>query len=296
MSRNAFVPMEWLTAPIGGEALRTLILISCHADARSGECWPTNGSMAKALGKTSRAIQFTLTELREAGMISILEGQGKKRRIRIESESWYSRPMKKAPNHEEKLHGSTMKKTFVVQECNHEENLHPNHEENLHGNHEENLHGPNKNTIRNTPIEHSSGEESVSEESKPTPPATTTTTQNLEPFESGNPAPLPNVRNAVEPFRPRLVELRPTQFKPETRDRIMAVLGHDAEQFARKITQEQADAGFPDWILDEAKKNKTPARLAFHLLKTAWRPGWVSPKAEEEAKRAARRARLEALR
>ena len=189
-----------------------------------------------------------------------------------------------------------MKKTFTVQECNHEENLHPNHEENLHGNHEENLHGPNKNTIRNTPIEHSSGEESVSEESKPTPPATTTTTQNLEPFESGNPAPLPNVRNAVEPFRPRLVELRPTQFKPETRDRIMAVLGHDAEQFARKITQEQADAGFPDWILDEAKKNKTPARLAFHLLKTAWRPGWVSPKAEEEAKRAARRARLEALR
>ena len=61
------------------------------------------------------------------------------------------------------------------------------------------------------------------------------------------------------------------------------------------MTQEQADAGFPDWILDEAKRNKTPGRLAFHLLKTAWREGWIDPKAEEAAKRAARRARIEAL-
>lgn len=77
---------------------------------------------------------------------------------------------------------------------------------------------------------------------------------------------------------------------------MLEVLGTDCEQFARKVTQEQADAGFPDWILGEAARNKTPARLAFHLLKTAWRDGWIDPKAEEEAKRAARRKRLEALR
>ena len=137
---------------------------------------------------------------------------------------------------------------------------------------------------------------SFSEESEPAENATTTTNQNLEPFESGNPAPLPNVRNAVEPFRPRLVELRPTQFKPETSDRIMAVLGIEGHQWAKKVTQEQADSGFVDWVLDEVKKNKTPVPLAFHLLKTAWRDGWINPKAEEEAKRAARRKRLEALR
>lgn len=288
MARNAFVPMAWITSDINGEALRLLILISTYADATSGECWPNNATMAEVLGKSQRSIQMSLQELKSAGLISMTDAVGRRRRIRIESPEWYDKPRRKPSglNNEENLHGLNGEPRRKPS---------PNHEENLHPNHEENLHGPNKNTPIEHTQEHNSGSGSVLEESKPTQNATTTTTKNLEPFEAGIGTELPAIRSAVEPFRPRLVELRPTEFKPETRDRIMAILGHDAEQFARKITQEQADAGFPDWILDEAKRNKTPGRLAFHLLKTAWRPGWMNPKAEEEAKRAARRERLRAL-
>ena len=75
-----------------------------------------------------------------------------------------------------------------------------------------------------------------------------------------------------------------------------AVLGRDADLIARKITQEQADSGFVDWILEKCGKAKNPAGYATKLLQTAWRDDWIDPKADEEAKRAARRKRLEALR
>lgn len=303
MARNAFVPMVWITSDINGEALRTLIAISFYADAKTGECWPNNAKLIALLGKTERTIQRDVKALVDAGLISIHDGGGKYRRFRIESPEWYDRPGRKTdretPNNpDENCRGTdetTPTKNVGVGVAQPRQKTSPNPDNKRRGYPDENCRGPNKNTPIEHTQEHNSGSSSFSEESKPTQNATTTTTKNLEPFEAGIGTELPAVRNAVEPFRPRLVELQPTQFKPETRDRIMSILGHDAEQFARKITQEQADAGFPDWILDEAKRNKTPGRLAFHLLKTAWRPGWINPKAEEQAKRAARRERLRAL-
>ena len=285
MSRNAFVPMAWITSDLNGEALRTLILISTYADASTGKCWPSNSELAKVCRKTERAIRNDIHSLVESGMISIVDFNGRRRVIRIESPEWFDR---RTQNHRERAE----EKLPVCPE----EKLPSRVEEKLPVCPEEKRHPLIRTHPINTPNEHGSSSGGFSEESKPPETATTTTTRNLEPFESGNPSELPNVRNAVEPFRPRLVELKPTEFKPETRDRMMTVLGIDAEQFARKVTQEQADAGFVDWIMGECKRNKTPGRLAFHLLKTAWREGWIDPKAEEEAKRAARRKRLEALR
>lgn len=120
MSRNAFVPMEWLTAPIGGEALRTLIAISFFADAQTGECWPTNAKLQAVLGKTERNIQKDIKQIVQAGLISIREGQGKNRRFRIESPEWFDRPRRKTrhesdANPVEKRHPSTPSKSDGVQ-------------------------------------------------------------------------------------------------------------------------------------------------------------------------------------
>lgn len=155
MARNpnafAFVPRSWVLSGLKGEALRTLILLATHADRETGECWPSNASLAEALGKSVRAIQFDLAEIERAGFISKHEAAGRGRWFKIESPEWYgsgeTKPKKRGPNHEEILHPP------------HEENLHgspdepcrnssPIHEEILHPNHEEILHGPNKNTTR----------------------------------------------------------------------------------------------------------------------------------------------------
>lgn len=116
MSRNAFVPLEWLTAPIGGEALRTLILISTYADNKTGECWPTNRVLLSVLQKDERNLQRDLKQLVDAGLISIQDGQGKNRRFRIESPCWFDKPEKKNRqkidhNPGEKRRGSTPAKT-----------------------------------------------------------------------------------------------------------------------------------------------------------------------------------------
>ena len=300
MSRNAFVPMTWITSDLNGEALRTLILISTYADGKTGECHPSNALLGKVLGKCDRAIRKAVSEIESSGFVSIHHGGGRGRTFRIETPEWYAKPGTKRSglNPEQNVPSSDDEpgtKRSAFQETTRNETFQePGTKRSA--NPEQNVPGPNKNTVLNNGLNTVSSSGGFSEESKPDEKSpTTTTNQNLEPFESENRNPLPNVRNAIEPFRPRLVELKPTQFKPETRDRMMSVLGPDCEQFARKITQEQADAGFPDWILSEAARNKTPGRLAFHLLKTAWRPGWINPKAEEEAKREARRARLRAL-
>ena len=73
MSRNAFVPMTWITSDLSGEALRTLILLSTFADGNTGECHPSNALLAKTLGKSARSIQLTIQELKTAGLISIVE-------------------------------------------------------------------------------------------------------------------------------------------------------------------------------------------------------------------------------
>jgi hypothetical protein len=289
MSRNAFVPMTWITSDLNGEALRTLILISTYANGETGKCNVRNPRLASVLGKSDRSVRNDISEIVKAGFISIENGDSRDRILKIESPEWFHRPGRKTSgldthNPEEKLPGQPGRKTSAYPE------------EKLPRNPEEKLPGPNKNTILEHNFQHSSSSGGVSQELKSAEKATTTTSQNLEPFETESTATLPVVRNVAERFRMRTLEPRPTEFKPETRARMLEVLGTDCEQFARKVTQEQADAGFPDWIMGEAARNKTPGRLAFHLLKTAWREGWIDPKAEEQAKRAARKARLEALR
>ena len=284
--RRAFVPLSVLTdtEKLGAEALRLLLVVAAHAD-KQRRSYVSNDTIGEMLKIKSRNVQKLMKSVIDAGYL--------KRQYDPDSGRRYLHVIFDDLGGERSVHpahsecapvrtDSTGGGALPVQGVAHSECASPTppiYEEQL----------------SLTVISNSGGSGGAPEESKPTQNATTTTTKNLEPFEAGIGSEIPAIRNAVEPFRPRLVELRPTEFKPETRDRIMSVLGHDAEQFARKITQEQADAGFPDWILDEAKRNKTPGRLAFHLLKTAWRPGWINPKAEEEAKRAARRARIEAL-
>jgi hypothetical protein len=299
VSRNAFVPMSWITSDLNGEALRTLILISTYADGKTGECWPTNTAIGRALGKSSRAVQLALNELKDAGFISMVDGQGKNRKIKVESKDWFDRPTKKTSNHEGNLHGSTMKKTFTVDvfnhegnlhpnhegnlHPNHEGNLHPNHEGNLHPNHEGNLHPPNKNTPIEHTQEHNSSGGGVSEESESHATATAAVDKNLEPFEAGLGTRLPDVRNGVKPFRQSQFKIVPTQFEQSTIDRIYQVLGTDGDAFAAMVTQDQADAGFVEWILRKAETGKKPIALAIKLLKTSWRDGWTNPNAEEDA-------------
>ena len=285
--RRAFVPLSVLTdtEKLGAEALRLLLVVAAHAD-KQRRSYVSNDTIGEMLKIKSRNVQKLMKSVIDAGYLKRQYDPDSGRRYLhvIFDDSGDERTVH--PAHSECASvrtESTGGGALTVQGVAHSECASPTppiYEEQL----------------SLTVISNSGGSGSSSEESKPPENATTTTIKNLEPFEAGIGSELPAIRNAVEPFRPRLVELRPTEFKPETRNRIMSILGHDGEQFARKITQEQADAGFPDWILDEAKRNKTPGRLAFHLLKTAWRPGWINPKAEEEAARARRRARLDALR
>lgn len=288
--RRAFVPLSILTDTenIGAEALRLLLVIAAHAD-KQGRTFVSNDTVGQLLKIKPRNVQKLIKNAIDAGYLKRQFDPATGRRYLHVNFSDSGDERAVHPAHSECAStrtGSARDGALSVRGGAHSECASPTppiYEEQF-----------SVTAIFNNG---GGGSENVRKESKPEPPAATTTgEESLEPFESGNPAPLPAVRNAAEPFRTRLVELKPTQFRPETRDKILTVLGTEGDQFARKVTQEQADAGFPDWILDEARRNKTPARLAFHLLKTAWREGWISPKAEEETKRAARRARLEALR
>ena len=284
MARGAYVQFEETTSDLSDNAFRVLVYLRHHA-VKSGIAYPSIEGMSEDLKRSTRTCKRAIAELKLAGFVTVRLGK---------NGVW-----EYVVRHPESDPKTTRRGDKFVTDI--VTNLSPTGDDasdTTSDTTSDKFVIPPKNphigelTERIERIESSS----VLEESKPAEKATTTTTQNLEPFEAGIGTELPSVRNAVEPFRPRLVELQPTKFRTETRDRIMAVLGHDGEQFARKITQEQADAGFADWILDESAKNKTPARLAFHLLKTAWHPGWVSPRAAKEAKREALRKRLEALR
>lgn len=285
--RRAFVPLSILTdtEKIGAEALRLLLVIAAHAD-KQGRTFVSNDTVGQMLKIKPRNVQKLMKNAIDAGYLKRQYDPDTGRRYLHVNFNDSGDERTVHPAHSEcaaTRTDSARDGALAVRGGAHSECASPTppiYEE----------------QFSVTAISNSGGgeRERAAEESKPEP--TTTTNRNLEPFESGLAAELPQVRNGVEPFRHRTIEIVPTTFKPETRDKILAVLGHEGEQFARKITQAQADAGFPDWILDEAKRNKTPVKLAFHLLKTAWREGWINPKDEELAKRAARRARLEALR
>ena len=286
MPRGSYMQFDETTSDLSDNAFRVLCYLRHHM-MRSNTVYPSIESMSEDLNRSTRTCKRAIAELKEARLVTVRQGRSGVWEYTISrAESEPKSVTKMSPSSDKNVTAGMTKMS-------------------RHGDTHSDTHSdkfvipPNNPLIcretEETEITEGGSRESTEKESKPTP-TTTTANQNLEPFESGLAAELPQVRNGVEPFRNRTIEIVPTQFKPETRARMLAVLGPDCEQFARKVTQEQADAGFPDWILGEAARNKTPGRLAFHLLKTAWRDGWIDPKAEEEAKRAARRKRLEALR
>lgn len=277
MPRGSYMQFDETISSLSDNAFRVLCYLR-HHDGKSGVVWPSIETVAEDLKRSIRTCKYAIAELKESGLLQVEKDSRGRWVYRLSGAKYCTAKVQNFAQASAKV-GAMYSATFSAENCIPPKNPHIGELNELNE------------------VSEGGGSESARKESKPEPPAATTTgAESLEPFEAGNPAPLPAVRNAAEPFRPRLVELRPTQFKPETRDKILTVLGTEGDQFARKVTQEQADAGFPDWILDEAKKNRTPVKLAFHLLKTAWREDWISPKAEEETKRAARRARLEALR
>lgn len=161
MSRNAFVPMSWITSDLNGEALRTLILISTYANGETGKCNVRNPKLASMLGKSDRSVRNDISSIVKAGFMSIENGDSRDRILTIESPEWFQRPGRKTSgfegaNPEEKLPGQPGRKTSTYPE------------EKLPGNPEEKLPGPNKNTILEHNFQHSEKSERLTEESKPT--------------------------------------------------------------------------------------------------------------------------------
>lgn len=290
MPRGSYMQFDETTSDLSDGAFRVLCYLRNHA-IKSDTVYPSIESMSEDLRRSTRTCKRAIAELKTAGLVAVRQGRNGVWEYTLKrADDGHNRVTKMPPRYDKNVTGA------VSNLSRHGDTNGDTHSDTHGDKFVSPLNNPHIGEVTEvTEVIEGGGIESARKESKPEPPITTTN-RNLEPFESGLAAELPQVRNGVEPFRHRTIEIVPTTFKPETREKILAVLGHEGEQFARKVTQEQADAGFPDWILDEAKKNRTPVKLAFHLLKTAWREGWISPKAEEETKRAARRARLEALR
>lgn len=276
MPRNAFVPMSWIVSELNGEALRTLILISTHANGETGKCNVRNNRLASMLGKTDRSVRNDIAEIVKAGFISIENGNSRERILTIESPEWFHRPGRKTSgleraNPEEKLPGQPGRKTSA----------HP--EEKLPGNPEEKLPGPIMNTILEHNSQHNGGDRGVAQESKPDRKSPAAAAGNLEPFESGLAAELPAVRNGYQRPAKSRIEIVPTQFRTEQRQRMAEVLGIESDEFARLVSQEMADSGFLEWVLKRAETAKKPIALAVTLLKRAWRDNWTNPEAAEDA-------------
>jgi biotin operon repressor len=287
MSRNAFVPMTWITSDLNGEALRTLILISTYADGKTGECHPSNALLGKMLGKCDRAIRKAVAEIESSGFVSIHQGRGRGRTFRIETPEWYAKPGTKRSgmNPEQNVPSSDQepgtKRSAFSESTRNETFQEPGTKRSA--NPERNVPGPNKNTVFNNGLNTVSNSGSFSQESKPVEKPAAAAGQNLEPFESGLATRLPEVRNGFKPARQSQLKIAPTQFDPATVDRIYEVLGTDGDDFAGMVSQEQADAGFVEWVLRKSETAKKPIGLAVHLLNKAWRQGWTNPNAEEDA-------------
>jgi len=281
MSRAVLIPLAW-AEKLSAEALRTLVFVASYANRADGMCWPSNAELVRVIGKDERTIQRDLKTAEELGFIERIDGSGKNRRFRILTPEWFSQPRRgmsglNDDNHDTGRRGKGGQPRHGAS---------PNPDTGRRGIPDMGRRGPNKNIRIEHNQEHysSSKRESFSEESEPVEKSAAAAGTNLEPFESGTPGRLPAVRNGVAPFRPRIAEIVPTKLRPETVDRIADVLGQDGDQFARKITQEQADAGFPDWVLSKAEGGKSPIGFAMHLLKTAWRDGWANPQTAEDAR------------
>ncbi len=111
-------------------------------------------------------------------------------------------------------------------------------------------------------------------------------------------APIPSNEKPPQPQRsvridsPKLIA---PKFPPGLRDKVLSILGPDADGILASVNQLQIDSGFVEYALKRVKGNETPGRLYNYLRKTEWKFDWENPdKAKEEA-RAARKAKRNAM-
>ena len=291
MARGAYISFEETTSDLSDNAFRVLCYLRNHM-VKSDTVYPSIESMSEDLQRSTRTCKRAIAELKTAGFVKVTQAQNGVWEYTVKRSNSDPKAVTNLSPRSDK------NGTGTVTNLSYPSDTHGDTDSDTHS--DKFVIPPTppyigKETEETEVIEDSSG--GSRKESKPKPPAATTTTinQNLEPFESGIPGTLPMVRNGVEPFRPRTADITPTIFRPEIVARIYEVLGQDGDTFARKVTQEQADAGFAEWILGEAAKNKTPGRLAFHLLKTQWHPAWRSPADAQRELEAELARRLEAL-
>jgi hypothetical protein len=112
----------------------------------------------------------------------------------------------------------------------------------------------------------------------------------LDPIPSSEPTPQPQRLVRIE--SPKLIA---PKFPPGLRDKVLSILGPDADGILASVNQLQIDSGFVEYALKRVKGNETPGRLYNHLRKTEWKIGWENPEKAKEEARAARKAKRNAM-
>ena len=111
----------------------------------------------------------------------------------------------------------------------------------------------------------------------------------LAPVPSNEKPPRPTI---IDSPRPKPVA---PKFPPGLRDKVLSILGPDADGILASVNQLQIDSGFVEYALKRVKGNETPGRLYNHLRKTEWKIGWENPEKAKEEARAARKAKRNAM-
>lgn len=277
MARGAYVQFDETTSDLSDNAFRVLCYLRHHV-VRSDVVYPSIESMADDLKRSIRTCKYAIAELKTIGLIDTERDQKGQWSYRIVgAKTCTDRVQKSAPKRVQNsapvsathgaTHGATHSATHGAEICTPPKNPH--------------IREATEATETTEATEGCGG--GVTEESKPVTKAIAAADECLEPFESGLPVRMPEIRNGVKPSRTSAFRIVPTQFQQATIDRIYQVLGTDGDDFAAMVSQDQADAGFVEWVLRKAESGKKPIALAVKLLKTSWRDGWTNPNAEEDA-------------
>lgn len=270
MARGAYMQSDETMSPsLSDNAFRVLAYLRTHA-VRSDIVYPSIESMSADLHRSTRTCKYAIAELKAADLITVERDQkGRWSYLIHGAKNCAKRVQKTAPDTVQNsaevsaTHSATDSATHSAKFCTPPNNPHIGE--------------------ATEATETTEGRRSFSEESEPAENATAAAGKNLEPFEAGMPARMPEIRNGVKPSRQSAFRIVPTRFSQATIDRIYQVLGTDGDDFASMVSQDQADSGFVEWVLRKAENGKKPIALAVKLLKTSWREGWTNPNAAEDA-------------
>lgn len=266
----------WFDAPISDGARLTILAIYSFFNQQH-RCWfetPTVAKVAKLRGLSDDRVKEHYRELEDAGLIQrtreVVPGNGSVVTVTIVE------PSDKSPAFYEGGENTTLRGG---------QKHHP-----LKGAKTPpsyigiNTKGFNKSTTSRIS---SSGDKSACAKT-----VTTTSSSSedfLAPIPSNEPPPRPIV---VE--RPQSKHVAP-KFPPGLRDKVLSILGPDADGILASVNQLQIDSGFVEYTLKRVKGNETPGRLYNHLRKTEWKIDWVNPEKAKEEAREARKAKRNAM-